>query len=228
MKKKLTLEQLKKKLNVTIKGEITRIYDDYEYVQVLNNSGYLSAGGEYVHRLVAMFHISNPDELPCVNHIDGDKTNNHINNLEWCSYSDNGKHAIQTGLQPVNKGCDHYSTKLTTKQLQSIIDKFVNGDLQKDIAVEFNISASAVSRIVYGVRYKEENLDYSKVKTKKTMTSLLKELTTSELEDLWKEYNGNLSQIAKVLGMSRKTVSIFFNKKGYKGKAGASKSSRLS
>lgn len=43
----------------------------------------------YAHRLVAEYFISNPDNLPVVNHIDGNKLNNNVDNLEWVSYSDN-------------------------------------------------------------------------------------------------------------------------------------------
>ena len=60
--------------------------------QCLKNNGYksvsLTKGGEtksfYVHRLVAEAFIQNPDNLPMVNHKDEDKTNNFMDNLEWC------------------------------------------------------------------------------------------------------------------------------------------------
>lgn len=47
-----------------------------------------------VHRLVAITFLPNPDELPDVNHKDGNKLNNSVENLEWCSKSDNARHAI--------------------------------------------------------------------------------------------------------------------------------------
>lgn len=57
-----------------------------------------------VHRLVAEAFIPNPNSLRDVNHIDGNKTNNLETNLEWCSRSENIKHAYDTGLRIAHVG----------------------------------------------------------------------------------------------------------------------------
>lgn len=80
-----------------------------ELKQSDNGLGYLRVGvghgnPQYVHRLVAETYIPNEDPNKTqINHKDGDKKNNNISNLEWCTPSDNDRHAFDTGLKK-NKG----------------------------------------------------------------------------------------------------------------------------
>ena len=57
-----------------------------------------------VHRLLAEQHIPNPKNLPFVNHIDGDKLNNNLKNLEWVTPGDNVRHAHKIGLMNPLRG----------------------------------------------------------------------------------------------------------------------------
>lgn len=57
----------------------------------------------FIHRMVAEAFIENSGNKPQVNHIDGNKLNNHANNLEWCTQLENMSHAVKTGLKTVSK-----------------------------------------------------------------------------------------------------------------------------
>ena len=59
--------------------------------------------GLYIHRIVANAFLPNPQNLPQVNHKDGDKTNNKVDNLEWCTNSENQIHAVDTRLRKDSK-----------------------------------------------------------------------------------------------------------------------------
>jgi len=72
-----------------------------------------------VHQLVAENFLEKPEWADCVNHLDGNKLNNHVSNLEWTTRALNCKHAVDTRLHDI-KGEKHHSNKLTELEIKEI------------------------------------------------------------------------------------------------------------
>lgn len=102
-----------------------------------------------VHRLVAQAFISNPKNKPQVNHIDGNKQNNSMKNLEWCTNKENTKHAFENKLCVGLKGEKHPIAKLTKKDI-FFVRKMVKEKKYKqtELAEIYKVNRSTIWRII--------------------------------------------------------------------------------
>ena len=117
--------------------------------QPLSKTGYswvkLGRGNtRTVHRIVAEAWVPNPDNLPQVNHIDGNKANNAASNLEWITALANRHHAMSMGLQR----CKH-----SADQIREIRRRLAAGETCKTLAAEFNTDISGIAKIRYRKTY---------------------------------------------------------------------------
>lgn len=108
-----------------------------------------------IHRLVAMAYIPNPDNLPEVNHKDGDKHNNCVTNLEWCTNLENMRHAWANGLVYGLKGSQNGRSKLNEGQVKEIKEKYTGkrGEIAS-LAKEYKVSWSLIKLIVTNKNWK--------------------------------------------------------------------------
>lgn len=120
----------------------------YPAIELTNEAGRRRL---YMHRLLAQAFIPNPLNLPVVNHIDGDKTNNALQNLEWCTHAQNAAHASKAGLLPkglIGPGEKCPAAKLTDEKVREIRRRVAAGETQRAVAKEFGVTYGNVSLIV--------------------------------------------------------------------------------
>lgn len=135
------VNELKQSLNAT----------GYHMVTMYNSTEQRT---RYVHRLVAAAYLPNPDNLPQVNHIDGNKSNNSITNLEWCTIQHNNQHALATGLRVAAKGEDNSMAKLSEAEAIEIIHYLLEGLSNIEIASIYELHDRYVSLIRGKKRWK--------------------------------------------------------------------------
>lgn len=100
-----------------------------------------------VHRLVAEAFIPNYEKKPEVNHIDGNKMNNAVDNLEWVTRAENQKHAVDNGLQP--KPAKTYQGKFTAEQREEIKRLWDSGMFsRRKLAIKYGVSHTCVNDII--------------------------------------------------------------------------------
>lgn len=112
-----------------------------------------------VHRLVAELFLPNPENKPEVNHIDGDKTNNCVDNLEWVTAKENKSHAMQ--VLGKGYGETHSQATLTEKQVREVCVMIQEGYRTIDIHRELDIDLEKIRSIRKGSAWKHVICDYT-------------------------------------------------------------------
>ena len=108
----------------------------------------------YIHRLVAEAFIPNPNHLPQVNHIDGNKNNNVRSNLEWCTASQNCQHAHDNRIYQNAVGSMCPNAKITEADVIDIRRRALAGEVQQKIADDYGIGRKAITKIINRQRWK--------------------------------------------------------------------------
>ena len=123
---------------ITESGNVINLANNTPLTPITNPNGYLKVGladglGGHkqltIHRLVAKHFIPNPYDHPQVNHLNGNKQDNRVANLEWVSAMENTNHALMTGLRP---------GYMSANDKESLLQRVLKGEQVKELAVETN------------------------------------------------------------------------------------------
>ena len=149
------------------KGKVLKLSIDtkgYEKVTLSNGN---RCDTKRVHRLILETfkpHVNMIDLQ--VNHIDGNKLNNHLTNLEWLTRRDNMLHAQDIGLID-NRGERSPNATLSETDVLEILQRLDTGELQKEITLDYGVSQQCVSKINRGLTWRSVKEKYER--TRKTI-----------------------------------------------------------
>lgn len=107
-------------------------HGEYSYVEIKNKT-------YSIHRLVAQAFVENPENLPCVNHIDGNRSNNHFSNLQWVTNDENVKHAWETGLRNIQS-----MRKLPFSEMKNILSMRESGLSYSKIGKKYGMAGESI------------------------------------------------------------------------------------
>ena len=149
-----TLDRVGTKGAIVRGHSLTAHKNSSDYYRV-NLNLYGKSQSFFVHRLVALYFVDNPYNYEFVNHKDGNKLNNRSDNLEWCSRSENERHAWAIGLKNKNtvgtKGENHGMHKLSQKDvdyIRSVHKRYDKKFGTKPLALQFNVTPQTITNIV--------------------------------------------------------------------------------
>ena len=134
-------------------------YNKERILKLQNMNGYdrvgLSINGIVnlflVHRLIAVAFIDNIHNHPFINHINGVKNDNRVENLEWCNSTENLNHALDNNLRVMPNGEKHHKSKLNETQVLEIRNSNLS---QKELTKLYNVKQPLISAIINRKKWK--------------------------------------------------------------------------
>lgn len=159
-----------------------------------------------VSRVVALAFCNKPDGCNVVNHIDGNKLNNHASNLEWTTVQGNTKHSYANGLQTGRRGEEHHSNKLSNAQVAEIISRLARGEAGNALAKEYGVKSGTIWLISAGHHWSHIRVEGLKPPYGAHKVTKLNEAMVS---DIISKLSSGISQkeIAAEYGILQTTVS---------------------
>lgn len=150
---------------ISSKGRFRNVVTGNILKQRIGNTGYyqvsIRPGGRNckpyclkIHKLLAEAFIDNPDNKPHINHIDGNKTNNDLKNLEWVTHKENMQHARDMKLMKFFDGEDNGKAKLSEEDVEYIRKNFIPRDKtfgMRALSRKFNVHHSTIEKICHRV-----------------------------------------------------------------------------
>lgn len=124
--------------------------------------------GIYVHRAVALVFVPNPSNKPFVNHIDSNRTNNSISNLEWVTAQENSTHGVEAGNFP--KAEDAFVSAYTNGEIMTVCQMLVDGFNCREISRKTGVNLSVVYSVKSRRTWQEVSKDFNFSKTKPKIT----------------------------------------------------------
>lgn len=189
--------------NVFIKNNNTRPVIGKILKQNDNGVGYLivtlsDRKTHLVHRLVAEAFIPNDLNKPQVNHKDGNKKNNKIDNLEWSTERENIKHGYQTGLQKAPNGEQHYNTKLSDVIKKEIwFKRNVENKSLSELSNLYNTNKSNICKIAKNSKF--SNIINTKLSLSKEIVDIKEHPSETALDNHPFDYvidnNGSIEEL---------------------------------
>lgn len=153
--KRIYVDDVSTDYEVSITGKVRNIKTGYILKPYISHGYYryiFRVNGKkvnlFMHRLIMEYFVPNPENLPFVNHINCNKLDNRVENLEWCTPADNVRHAYAHDLMNIPIGEDRYNNKYSEADVLKVIELLKTGEYTKsEIADIVGVPKSLVKAV---------------------------------------------------------------------------------